>query len=315
MSQPLEANRAIRRWIAFANDGFPGTLRRLVRRLLASACVLCLSGLPVSARRAGDDPPSLPELLESAGRYAAAFERDFTRVVSDERFQQDLKDSGGRIIRRRFLDSEVYAARVDRQHPWISVRNVLKVNGRTVAATTHAQIKAAFSSADESALRRLQALADAGARYNVGSIRRNFSDPTLALAFLNAELQPRFTFTLRDRGTEDGGAVFRIGYVERQRPTLITGLAGVNLPVSGELVLDDGGRLLRSTLTAGTAAYVTADIRVTFRPDARLGMLVPATLEERYVSNETNRALIVLGQASYANYRRFATAGRMLQER
>lgn len=289
--------------------------RRLMPRLLACVCALSASGLTATARRSSDDPPSLPVLLERASRYVAGFERDFTRVVSDERFQQDLKDSGGRMIRRRFLDSEVYVARIGRQDPWISVRNVLRVNGRKVANNTRAQIEAAFSNTEASARRRLQVLADAGARYNLGNVRRNFSDPTLALAFLDADFQPRFAFTLQARAMERGVEVFRVGYVERLTPTLITGRNGVNLPVTGVLDLDADGRLLRSELAAGMPGYVTADIRVAFRPDEKLGMLVPATLEERYVSDEADRALLVFGQASYANYRRFATAGRMVQDR
>lgn len=63
----------------------------------------------------------------------------------------------------------------------------------------------------------------------------------------------------------------------------------------------------RARCTPPGAGTVPHRIRVDFRADAALGMLVPDRLEERYVSDGEGR-----GTATYRNYRRFQTSGRVV---
>src|SRR5262245_59722821 len=98
------------------------------------ACALTAS-VPLSGTVVDQQPqtaPTLSVLTDRAARYASDFEANFSRVLSDERYSQDLKDSGGRVLGRRVLQSEVYFARLDEPNPWITVRNVLRVNGNRI---------------------------------------------------------------------------------------------------------------------------------------------------------------------------------------
>ena len=48
-------------------------------------------------------------------------------------------------------------------------------------------------------------------------------------------------------------------------------------------------------------------LRVDYRDDPALGLLVPARLEERFTDDGEG-----IGDATYTNYRKFQTAGRIL---
>ena len=69
------------------------------------------------------------------------------------------------------------------------------------------------------------------------------------------------------------------------------------------------GALLRADVTVYSPAPDASPhrIRVDFRAEATLGMLVPDRLEERYVSDGEGR-----GTAVYRSYRRFQASGRIL---
>lgn len=279
----------------------------------AAVCLLQL-GLVIGVQGTTAQTPSevpLSTLLSRAAVYANDYETRFSKILSDERFSQYVRDSGGRVYGRRVLDSELYFARVEDTSPWISVRNVLKVNGNRVR-DSRALIEAAFEDSSGDVKSRLKTLADEGARFNLGNLRRNFSDPVLALVFLDRGHQGRFEFSLDGTSMVDGRSAYRIRYNERARPTLITGRDGLNLPVSGSLYVLPDGTLLRSELNAGVNSYATATVSVTFQADPRLAMLVPSALEERYSTEIRNRQVLIFGQASYTNYRRFETQGRII---
>jgi hypothetical protein len=273
-------------------------------------CVLLAVCLTPARARAGD----LERLLDRAAQYAAGFRQEFSSVIASERYQQ-VQTAPDRRQRTRQLRSEVFFVTLDDDGSSMTVRSVEQVDGRRVADSRN-RVAAALGMAGRESRRALRLLADEGARFNLGSITRNFSDPTLALLFVAAERQPRFRF--EQDGRERLGDVWttRVSFVERQRPTLIhDGRSGASLPASGTLFIGDDGRIWQTEMRV-RSTRINATLRVRYDQDARLSMLVPASMDEEYVFDDTDGptpGVRVVCHADYTNYRRFETAGRIIQ--
>src|SRR5476649_2700576 len=121
---------------------------------------------------------------------------------------------------------------------------------------------------------------DEGARFNIGTIRRNFNDPMLPLRFLESETQRRFTFALTGQETVDGIATSKVTFDEQAQPTFIQD-GTRNLPSHGIRWMTDDGRVLRTRFDVREPDRgLTAIIIVSYRQDPKLEMLVPTTMHE-----------------------------------
>jgi hypothetical protein len=165
-----------------------------LRRLLVVA--LSSSAIVLNARQA----PSVPRLLDRAGQYVKQFEQDLSVVIADESYQQLVTSAASaRALMSRHTKAEFALIEVPDEHDWIAVRNVVEVGGRRVA-DQRGGIQAILRGLTSDRRSRIRALADESARYNVGAIYRNFSDPTLAVLFLDPATRHRFSFW--DAGSE-----------------------------------------------------------------------------------------------------------------
>ncbi len=275
--------------------------------LLAAAVRVSGFATPVHAQDRG--PSALPALLERAGRFVDRFREQFAEVVGFERYRQEVHAREGGDMAD--LESEVFFVGIDNQRTWLTVRNVLTVNGRAVSESSDSVIDLLIQRGNTA---RLRELADASARYNIGSVHRNFNDPTLALLFLAPASQPRFRFS--DQGGEivDGIAVRRVSFEERDRPTIVRDArTRRDAPASGLLFIADDGRVLRSELTIRIPRNTSSSIKVTYGLEPRLEMMVPLLMEEEYRTARTRGpGELITGRAIYSNYRRFQTGGRIL---
>ena len=168
---------------------------------------------------------------------------------------------------------------------------------------------------------------DRSAAFNLGSIARDINLPTFALAALRTVNQPRFRFATPRTDKIDGEVLVRIDFQERGRPTLVSGSGGRDIPLQGSVWLDQAeGRvrrteiLLRDRIVAppnGAAEEerkrdeeLASRITVVFGPDAGVGAWVPIEMRERY---DNTWGEVTTGHATYGNYRRFRTAGRLIR--
>jgi hypothetical protein len=288
------------------------TPRNPARRGICSALVLLVTAVPAVRAGASVIQPSesLLPLLGRAGAYADQLEDGYSRIVGAEDYLQTVQIGAGRT-QGRHLQSEVFFVRIDESRAWMMVRNVLKVDERAVPGARD-RIMAALADRSPGRTARLRALADEGARYNIGGLQRNFSDPILALTFLDHARQPRFSFKADGPTAIDGTPLHRLIFEERTRPTLIrNGRTGESIPSNGTLDLSEDGQVRRSELNVEVDQQTTAGIRVRFDPDAKLGMLVPALMEEDYrVAGRT--ATVITCKAVYSDFRRFETAVRIV---
>jgi len=288
------------------------------------AIALPAAALPV-AQPAGRDATSFAKIIEKAGQYVQQFERAFSVVIADESYTQDVHVQGDRSAVRR-MQSEVLFMWLPEDRGWLSVRSVLIVDGRRVPDSA-ARLERILHDPLPDRESQLHRLAEESARLNLGTIRRNFNNPTLALQFLDSSYQSRFTFTIRAQDREqrvNGVLVQKVTFAEVQRPTVIRD-GDADLLSSGALwVRVSDGTIVRTTLTLTDRRTNTqASIAVDYRPDAKLDMWVPSRMEERYSSHVVEDHLGALDGkvgrlheitciANYSRFRRFETSGRIV---
>ena len=273
------------------------------------ACLLLAAGPSAQRQLAGPPPADLKTLVARSAAYARDFELAFTRIIGREIYEQRLHRNERSTT--RLLESEVFFLGIDEEGAWITVRDVGRVDGRPVSGSRE-RIDRALAG-DRRDTRRLRQLADEGARYNLGELQRNFSDPALALSFVDPDRQARFRFELGPALVIDNVAVRRINFRETERPTLIRSARGArDVPASGAIFVADDGSIRRTEMNVD-APDTKATIAVTYRTDGKLGMLVPASMTEEYRARRDGVDTLITGVAEYSDYRRFETSGRIIE--
>ncbi len=150
------------------------------------------------------------------------------------------------VAARRQLDSELLFVWLPQARSWITVRDVMAIDG-TPRPVGYRRLQALLGGPAVS-VDQLSALAAENGRFNIGKIVRTFNEPTLALLFLDEHYRRRFTFTKGDPQTIDGHRAATYDFVEHGRPTVIRD-ANRDIPVRGTLWIDaTTGQVLRTAL-------------------------------------------------------------------
>ena len=322
---------------------FVGRNLRAMLTGLVSLALFTLAGLGVSAqtpKAAGE--PSLADILSRAGQYVHQFEQDFAVVICDEDYRQDDQprrsdpkgsNRGSRDLStadatvedgpfHRETRSEMLFVRSEQAAMWLAVRNVLIVRDAGVqfpvkVSGSQGRIDRALRDESPGQVSRLRALADEGARFNLGGIYRNFNTPTLVLQFLAPEYQSRFTFRIAGREKVSGNQAIKLEFAENGTPTVIALNNGHQLVSTGLVwVRESDGAVLRTRLTVKAPQTddgpgIDGTINVTYGWDGKLQMWVPSKMEERYAEQRQPGEKIE-AYATYSNFRRFETSARIV---
>jgi hypothetical protein len=273
--------------------------------------------------------------LARLGAHVDAWERELGSVVADEIYQQTVtrlprsgvsRESNKPPQENRELVAEFTLIHFDDGvSDWIGVRSVTRVDGKPVAPGP--SLNQLMTDASLSWPERWTRMRDRSAAFNIGSIGRDVNTPTFALAVMRTVNQTRFSFDPPRSGTVDGEVLTELGFRERARPTLVSGLGGRNVPLEGTVWLEAQGARVRRTeirlqdrmrpvdQAAGGEQHardedLTSRITVIFAPDANVGTRVPVEMRERYTNSWGD---VTTGRATYANYRRFRTSGRIVR--
>lgn len=249
--------------------------------------------------------------------YLVAYERDLGSVIAEERMQQ--WPSGGVVTSRtlresskRTFVSEVAFVPLGGGAGWLGYRDVREVNGRTLRRTGPSLSTLLAGGSADAGGRARQVLIES-ARYNLGAAR-TINLPSLPLELLHARHQARFV--TESARSEDAGRcrATRLELVESARPTIIQRPAGGDMPSRvSAWVEQKSGRLCRAEVQTRDAADGTSPftsvIRVEFADDPRLRMMVPTGMTERFFMAPRGEGE---SEATYSNYRRFTTSGRLV---
>jgi hypothetical protein len=254
-----------------------------------------------------------PAILERASAYVAEFEAQFAAIIWHETYEQvdrlplRFGASGGRFTRvaRRLLESEMLFISADANATWLTVRDVISVDGKPVPR----RLPALLASKNVS-MRDLRALSEENGRYNIGAIVRNFNEPTLALLFLDARYRSRFQFSNGGSGQMGGQVVRKIQFNEVVTPTVIR-TQKRDVRTSGTLLVEPlTGRVLRTELALiQDESNTRGSIDVSYGMSAKLGLLVPVEMHEWYGYAHSKPNEGTSCTAKYSDFRRFETSG------
>jgi hypothetical protein len=310
-------------------------------------------GVPASQEGAAR-PLTLEQAVSRAGQYVLAYGEALAAVIGTERYTQWVQNDDFLRPVSRQLVAEFALLRV--KDDWLGFRDVYEVDGKSVSDRSE-RLVALLRQRTAAGIEEGRRISDESARHNIGAIQRTFNVPTTALFFLQPANQARFQFTSEGEDRVAGREVWRIGYEEVRRPTIIRTSAGQDVPVRGQFWLDPAdGRVFKTTLEIslegrlGPQGDVTSDpggfgevvrrplpgdpnpafgpdrtvrssasVTVTYREEARLGILVPAEMVEEYrgpgLSRFTGRETVtrITGRATYSDFKRFETSGRVVK--
>jgi hypothetical protein len=283
--------------------------------VLAAGVSLAPAGV-VSARSSGG--PAEPAVLEAARRYVLDYETKLTFVLADEKYVQQIRDQvplESSMPQGRTMKSQVYYIVAPQTGTWMSVRDVVDVDGQPVkdrpdllamlATTPISQVDATIKTRN--------------ARFNIGRTIRTFNEPTLALQVLEPSRAPsidfRVTGTRTDRGVELSTLTFR----EHGTSTLLHDLQGHPALSAGEITVETKTGVVRKTTIAVRIDPVAMNLTTDYARDKDLDLWVPSALHERYEqgiygSGADSRVRgsgheEVRCEATYSNFHRFEVKG------
>ncbi len=262
-------------------------------------------------------PARADAALDKASAFVADFERTFAAViwheayVQEERTRQQFRSSGtsfNSLTARRQLESELLFVWLPAEATWLAVRDVIAVDGRALPAAER-RLPALLANPTVM-LDQLRSLSNENGRFNIGKIVRTFNEPTLALLFLDRRYRSRFDFSRGRDARVNGTRASAFEFVERNRPTVIRN-GDRDVPAQGTLWIEPAtGRVLQTSLEmVDETVGLRGRVSVIYKLDARLGTMVPIEMRESYVSAAGER---IDCTATYSDFRRFETAGRLV---
>jgi hypothetical protein len=258
---------------------------------------------------AAQNTPSIKDVVRRVEQYIASYGEKASIVVCTERYTQATARSVDDRHDTRTLISDFAIVKADTIQGWLGFRDVLEVDGRAVADRNDRLAHVLMAS--EGRYDEAERLSNESARYNVGTITRNFNVPTTTLFFFVPNHHDRFKFSRRS--LEPDGA-WTLVFEERKKPSLIQTPEGRSVLSAGILeVLPQNGVVQRTVLTVDSKEERGSgriDVRYA-RVDA-LDMWLPIAMDESFeVSPRKGVWSRVTGHADYSNYRKFTTSVRI----
>lgn len=282
--------------------------------MLRTALIIVAVALAQTPAQVPAPDTSARAVVAKAAIHIKEYQEALRFVLADETTVQEVFNGRGARVARRETTGDFFLAYVEADGGWLAVRDILSVDGAPVEPKD--SVRELLSRGSFARIGRQ--VADRNARYNLGSIARNFNEPMLALVILDDKHRGRFRFERRHVEASPAGPVVTVAFTERERPTLIRGSDGRQIFTKGELVIDAAtGRLRRTVITLKEGA-VEAGLTTTFTENEKLGLWLPSTLTERY-EHTTSRSVttsrmqsvtingreLVVAESTYSNYRRF----------
>jgi hypothetical protein len=268
--------------------------------LLAYAAILSLIAPPTRPVS-----PSASQLVEKASEYVERFVREFSSVVAEERYVQDVRTAGslssssdgGLRPTHVELRSDCLFISTSGSDRWLAFRDVYSVNGRPVRDREQRLAKL-FLDPSADSLEQATTISREGYRYNLGSRDRTIANPFAALGFLQRDYRARFDFSVAGADDGLGSDVWIVAFKERGRPTILRTADNRDVTARGRLWIDArSGRVLQTELDTNTGDRVLT----VFSYDETLQLDVPSEMRDLTWFERTP----ITGIATYSHFRRF----------
>lgn len=263
-----------------------------------AAPIVTLAQTPASAV-----PPdtSAKAVVAKAVEYLRSYKQAVQFVLADELTFQDVFNARAKRAAHRETSGEFFLTHLAAEGGWVGVRDIAVVDG--VPIQNRDNLRDLLTRASFARIGRQ--LVDRNARYNIGSVSRNMNDPMLALVILDDKHRHRFRFERRRVEPTPAGPLVTVTFTERDEPTLVIGADGSRIFSKGELMIDAAtGRLVRTVITLKDKA-TTGTLTTVFTENEKLGLWLPASMDERYDHEINDVKELVVAKSIYTNYRRF----------
>ncbi len=265
----------------------------------------------------GAPDASLTAVMSRTASYVEAYAREFSSVVAEETYEQQLR--GGE---KRKLRSDYLLVKPPNEDAWVPFRDVFEVDGAPIRDREE-RLKKLFLETPATAATEADRISEESSRYNLGPVFRTVNVPTLPLMLLTTTAQRRFEFRRAGLETLEAVPVWRVDYREVMRPTVIRTRDGEDIPASGSIWIDPiGGRILKTSILSAFTTTAGGGIRVestvVYRQNPALGIWVPVQMNETYgiprsaytprnweETGGRDALTVVVAKATYANFRRF----------
>ncbi len=278
-------------------------------RSLVAAVVIGVALVVASPRAAVQKPPDLSPkaLVAAAGKYVTEYAAKLAFVLAEETYLQETYDSHDHRSGSRRMKGDVFLTYLQADREWIAVHDVAEVDGQPVTDREGLQSLLAQGSM-QSVVKKV---ADRNARFNIGSIGRNFNEPTLALMVVEPKRASNFSFSREKVDLVGGQTLVTLSFKENDRPTLVGTSSGAPVFSRGDLVVEaDTGRV-RRTRIAFKYSSIDAELTTEYAPEPKIDLWVPLTFTEHYEGQPAGLKEIIICSARYTNYRRFEVLGRI----
>ena len=276
-----------------------------------AAAIALIVALPPTAA------PTPADALALARRYFVGWHATLSSLIAEEHYQQRLSrrapDTFGRQqlkVEERRLRSEVLLLRSDSEKVWLPFRNVLEVDGRSVADHA-AQFETLFAGAEPVPLSTAERLTAESERFALES-RRLTNATTAALVFLNPKYEANTTWTLNSHARLNGRAMWELLFEQHTPPYAVLMPTGLAARCSGRLWLEPRSGAIPKTELRVKAGATMLTVVVSYGQVSSIPEnWVPLQMDERY---ETYPTEVFRGRATYTKHRLFRTSGRIVGE-
>jgi hypothetical protein len=277
-----------------------------MKRLWLPAVLLAATIVGPPRSMAASQADRVDELVVRGGQYVADFVSRFSSVVAEEDYTQRL------ILERRTrrLRSDFLIVQIPGGTDWLSFRDVFEVDGKPVRDRDERLVQLFLEPPSDSMLRRANEITDAGTRFNFPGIG-GLNNPLMALAILQDSYRARFRWSLVKNDKDVGPDVWSVRYQEFVRPTVLQGNGNRDLPITGQIWIDQPtGRVMKTELrqeSGGTAVGAgivlrnRSEVTTFFQFDEGFGIAVPVEMRENHFFGTND----VAAAATYGRFRRF----------
>jgi hypothetical protein len=274
------------------------------RHVAASALALAMTAAMPAGQQKLD--LSTRALVAAASKYVTEYETRFKFLIAEESYTQATYDRERRETGRRWMKGELFLTFIPADSAWLAVHDFTEVDGEPVQDREDLRTllqKGVTESIVRNVLNR-------NSRFNLGSIVRNFNEPTLALLIFEPPRVERFAFDREEIVQNGGRTTVRLSFKERERPTLVRDVDGRPVYSRGEVTVDAGTGRVERTVIELVDGNVLARLTTAYALDEKVDMWVPVTFTERYERASRDRE-VILCEAAYTNYRRFEVTARV----
>lgn len=267
-----------------------------MRRIAIALMVVAAVSVLTPARRISAQSVQAKDLLPRVGAYIRTFIANFSNVVAEESYKQEMTSPR----RKRQLKSDLMLVKFPGAEAWLLFRDTFEVDGKSVRSEPERLTKL-FVEPPESALRRAREISSASEKYNLANIG-TINNPLLVLALMQEQNHERFRFTLGNIDKSLGPDVRILQFQEMRTPTLIKLDGNSDVFTNGLLWVEQAtGRVVKTQFNLGRRG-AGIEIITTFQHDSDLQIDVPVLLKEWYPDGGGGD---ITGEASYSHFRRF----------